>query len=577
MDQAEAHDDPLLGQSIGNYIVKAKLGEGGMGAVYMAEHPLIGKRVALKVLHPELSSKGEVVDRFFNEAKAVNDIQHPNIVDIIDYGVVQGGRGESMVYFIMEFLGGRSLTYVLENEAPLPADRALRISVQIADALAASHKNGIVHRDLKPDNIMLVEKRHEHDFVKVLDFGIAKLTGEGHQSHKTRTGIVMGTPAYMSPEQCEGRGNIDHRADVYALAVVLYQMLTGRVPFEGEGYGEVLVQHLTQPPAPLSSLIAAIPPHLEAVVLKALEKKKEQRFPTMEEFLRALLDPVSYVEMHGGLAGFLAAPLADSGQPLPNLHARAGSALTPMPGAYTPAPGQIYTPAPGQLHTPTPMHTPAPGYLQAQAGPSGAWQAPPVKKNRGLLFAGIAVVAVGGIAAAVIAATSGAGEKTEAQAAVSDAAAAAAVAVDSPADAAVAPERKEEPPAVRIIAVETTPPGAEVYLGSEMRGKSPVDVVVPNGDGLVTVRVSLDGYQSQSRSFAPNQEFPPFKFELAKLEVPPATETKPSSRHSRSSSSKPTTKPSSSNPSTTKPTTTKPKTTKPKKPEDSTGVLRPSF
>jgi len=575
MDQAEAHDDPLLGQSIGNYVVKAKLGEGGMGAVYMAEHPAIGKRVALKVLHPELSSKDDVVHRFFNEAKAVNEIQHPNIVDVIDYGVVEGeARGGSMVYFIMEFLGGRSLTYVLENEAPLPADRALRIAVQIADALAASHKNNIVHRDLKPDNIMLVEKRHEHDFVKVLDFGIAKLTGEGHQSSKTRTGIVMGTPAYMSPEQCEGRGQIDHRTDIYALAVVIYQMLTGRVPFEGEGYGEVLVQHLTQPPPPPSSLVPAIPPHLEMVILKALTKKKEQRFPTMEEFLRALMDPVGYVEAHGGLSAFLGASIADSGAPLPHLHGRPGSVLTPPPGMYTPAPGQMYTPAPGQMYTPAPgqmvtpgpMHTPAPGHLQAPAGPSGAWQAPP-KKSRGIVIAAAAVIVIGAGVGAIIA-LSGGDEQTEALAQADAAAAAVAVPAQAPIDASAAVAKDPEPPTNRVIAIETTPPGADVFLGEQMRGKSPVDVVVPNGDALTTVRVVLDGYESQSRSFTPNQDFPPFKFELVKIEAP--AEDKPSSRHSKRP--KPTTtKPTTT---TTKPTTT---TTKTKKPEDSTGVMRPTF
>ncbi|MBT8492636.1 MAG: serine/threonine protein kinase, partial [Deltaproteobacteria bacterium] len=235
-EQAQVDDDPLVGQSVGNYVVRSKLGEGGMGAVYLAEHPLIGKRVALKVLHPELTSKEEVKDRFFHEAKAVNDIQHPNIVDIVDFGEVKGQHPkDTMVYFIMEFLDGRALTEVIRNDAPVPEMRVRHLAMQIGDCLAASHKAGIVHRDLKPDNIMLVAKRHDPDFVKVLDFGIAKLTGDGHQSRKTRTGIVMGTPAYMSPEQCEGKGLIDHRTDVYALGIVIYEMLTGRVPFQGEG------------------------------------------------------------------------------------------------------------------------------------------------------------------------------------------------------------------------------------------------------------------------------------------------------------------------------------------------------
>ena len=249
MEGASLHAS-LIGATIGNYKVVAKLGEGGMGAVYLAEHPLIGKKVALKVLHEEYSANQDVVGRFFNEAKAVNDIQHPNIVDIIDYGVVQTQQGPGFVYFIMEFLGGESLASCIQRESPMPPERAFSICMQVADALAASHAKGIIHRDLKPDNIILIQRGRERDFVKLLDFGIAKLTGDQPGSRKTRAGIVMGTPAYMSPEQCEGKSEmIDGRTDTYALGIVLYEMITGRVPFIGEGYGEILVQHITRMPA----------------------------------------------------------------------------------------------------------------------------------------------------------------------------------------------------------------------------------------------------------------------------------------------------------------------------------------
>jgi serine/threonine-protein kinase len=340
--QPQGHD-PLIGQTIGNYRVTHKLGEGGMGSVYLAEHPHIGKKVALKVLHAEFASNQEVVARFFNEARAVNDIGHPNIVDIVDYGVLQGGpTGDRMVYFIMEYLGGRTLTQLIRNESPLPPERAFMIALQVADALAASHRTGIIHRDLKPDNIMLIQRGREHDFVKLLDFGIAKLTTDQAGSRRTRTGIVMGTPAYMSPEQCEGRGAIDHRTDVYALGIVLYEMLTGRTPFVGEGYGEILVQHLTQPPTPPSTF-RGLSPHVEAVVLKALEKRADLRFPTMEEFMRAMADPVGYIEATGGIAGFTQRRLNPSNAPMPPI-----SRLTPSPFVQM-------TPAPGTL-SPTPMH-----------------------------------------------------------------------------------------------------------------------------------------------------------------------------------------------------------------------------
>src|ERR1041384_2430860 len=337
--QGPPQPDLLIGQTIGNYLVTQKLGEGGMGSVYLAEHPSIGKKVALKVLHSEFSTDQEVTARFFHEAKAVNDIGHPNIVDIVDFGIIQAGHGrEQLVYFIMEYLAGATLSQLIRSEAPLPPERALSVALQVADALAASHQKGIVHRDLKPDNIILLQRGRERDFVKLLDFGIAKLTGgSAAGSHRTRTGIVMGTPAYMSPEQCEGRDSVDRRTDVYALGIVLYEMLTGRVPFVGDGYGEILVQHLTQRPRPPSQ-IRMLPAHVEIVVLKALEKRADMRYPTMDEFMRAMSDPVGYVESHGGVSGFLQRQLMPSNAPV-TMSVR----LTPTPP--TPLPGTLIAPS----------------------------------------------------------------------------------------------------------------------------------------------------------------------------------------------------------------------------------------
>ena len=339
--QGPPQPDLLIGQTIGNYLVTQKLGEGGMGSVYLAEHPSIGKKVALKVLHSEFSNNQEVAARFFHEAKAVNDIGHPNIVDVVDFGIIQAGGGrDQLVYFIMEYLAGLTLSQLIRNESPLPPERALMIALQVADALSASHKCGIVHRDLKPDNIILLQRGRERDFVKLLDFGIAKLTGGSAMgSHRTRTGIVMGTPAYMSPEQCEGRDSVDLRTDVYALGIVMYEMLTGRVPFLGEGYGEILVQHLTQRPTPPSQF-RMLPPHVEIVVMKALEKRADMRYPTMDELMRALSDPVGYVEANGGIGGFLQRQLMPSTGPLPS-----GIRLTPPPMIPTPLPGTLIAPA----------------------------------------------------------------------------------------------------------------------------------------------------------------------------------------------------------------------------------------
>jgi len=379
--------DLLIGQTIGNYLVTQKLGEGGMGAVYLAEHPSIGKKVALKVLHSEFSTNQEVAARFFHEAKAVNDIGHPNIVDIVDFGILQAGAGrEQLVYFIMEYLAGMTLSQLIRTEAPLPPERALSIALQVADALSASHKCGIVHRDLKPDNIILLQRGRERDFVKLLDFGIAKLTGgSAVGSHRTRTGIVMGTPAYMSPEQCEGRDSVDKRTDVYALGIVIYEMLTGRVPFVGEGYGEILVQHLTQRPVPPSQY-RMLPAHVEVVVLKALEKRADLRYPTMEEFMRAMADPVGFVEAHGGVSGFLTRQLMPSSAPLPSIR------LTPAP--LTPLPGTLIAPSipPGRPPGTSPglsAAIPTPTTLGSATG-----QVAGSRGKAGYILAGLVIVAV---------------------------------------------------------------------------------------------------------------------------------------------------------------------------------------
>ncbi|MBA3822197.1 MAG: serine/threonine protein kinase, partial [Deltaproteobacteria bacterium] len=320
-----------------------------MGSVYLAEHPTIGKKVALKVLHSEFSANQEVAARFFNEAKAVNDIGHPNIVDIVDFGIIQsaGGR-DQLVYFIMEYLAGNTLSQLIRTESPIPPERALAVALQVGDALSASHKCGIVHRDLKPDNIILVTRHRERDFVKLLDFGIAKLTGDAAGSSRTRTGIVMGTPAYMSPEQCEGRGSIDHRTDIYALGIVLYEMMTGRVPFIGDGYGEILVQHLTQTPIPPSQF-RMMNAHVEAVVMKALEKRVELRYPTMDEMMHAMSDPVGYVEAHGGIMGFKHQQLVPSNAPLPPIRLTPPPMMTPVPGQLTPYGLQAQPPVPTTL------------------------------------------------------------------------------------------------------------------------------------------------------------------------------------------------------------------------------------
>lgn len=277
----------MIGQTVGNYQVLKLLGEGGMGAVYLAEHPGIGRKAAVKVLRGELASNEEVIQRFFNEARAANAIKHPGIVEIFDFGKLSSGGS----YIIMELLEGDSLASRIKRGGFRIAD-VQEIAYQTAGALAAAHEKGIVHRDLKPDNIFLVPDQQTpgRELVKILDFGIAKLAGSqaGAGSVRTRTGTVMGTPLYMSPEQCRGTTEVDHRTDIYALGIILYELLCGAPPFVSEGHGELIHMHIAVAPAPPRSHNPGIPADLEAVVMKALAKDPARRFQSMSELQRAL-------------------------------------------------------------------------------------------------------------------------------------------------------------------------------------------------------------------------------------------------------------------------------------------------
>jgi serine/threonine protein kinase len=278
--------DELIGRSIGSYRVEKQLGKGGMGAVYMGIHPGIGSKVAIKFLHPQYAHDDKIVDRFYNEARAVNVIGHDNILKILDLNVTEDNRH----YFVMEYLQGRAVQNLLKHNLAVPLEVAGPILIQICEALEAAHRKGIVHRDLKPDNVYLIVHKGRKNFVKVVDFGIARVTDDsGESTGKTQTGMVMGTPAYMSPEQGSGQSSkIDGRSDIYSLGCMMYQMAAGRLPFPGSNFGEVLMGHLQQRPPSLRELKPETPEAYEAIVFKCLEKRQEDRFQSMKELKHAL-------------------------------------------------------------------------------------------------------------------------------------------------------------------------------------------------------------------------------------------------------------------------------------------------
>jgi tRNA A-37 threonylcarbamoyl transferase component Bud32 len=392
--------DAMIGQTLGGkYKVVRLLGEGGMGAVYEGEQQLgtTRRKVAIKMLHPHLSRDPKIKARFEREVGTVAELEHPNTIHVYDFG----SNEEGILYIVMEFLQGKSLANLLEKEGAMSPDRVDRIMQQVCGSLEEAHGRGIVHRDLKPDNVVLVDRAGKKDFVKVLDFGIAKRSHEADQSEQklTQQGTVLGTPPYMSPEQFTGRP-IDARSDIYSLGVMAYEMVTGKLPFQANTAWEWATQHMTQPPIPIESSAEGgrAPEGMRSAIKRALAKSPDERFQTVKEFADAFAAPIS--DQGTAAAAASAAALGrqktELGAPLDLAAAFGRPGAAGAPGAAAQggpaAPAKGYASIGSNVSFPTPAAIPQPP--PREQGRSG---------GRTALLAAAALIAIASIAAIVFA------------------------------------------------------------------------------------------------------------------------------------------------------------------------------
>jgi serine/threonine protein kinase len=375
----------MEGVRIGGYRVLRQIGEGGMGTVWMAKHNMIGRHAAIKILRPEYSVQRSIVARFFNEARAATAISDPGIIQIFDFGYHTDGSA----YLVMELLSGEPLDRRLKRLGVLPVGNALRLCRQVASAIGAAHAGGIIHRDLKPENIFIVRDSEVPggERAKVLDFGIAKLAGDLGTHHRTEASAILGTPTFMSPEQCRGAGEVGQQSDVYSLGCVLFMLVTGRPPFDTKAMGTLIMQHMVDPPPCPSTRMPAIPAEVDDLILRCLAKSPADRFATGAEFalaidaLLALPSVVNATTFGPVVAATLdAVPTVDS------------SIASESPPTYQLA-GQL----PGQLRGHTTLDS------------SGTFATRPlkltVKRSRARLYSRLAegAVIVGGLAVTVVA------------------------------------------------------------------------------------------------------------------------------------------------------------------------------
>ena len=464
-EEAFAYIDKDLspGDQVGEYQVEGKLGEGGFGAVYRAVHPLIGKSAAVKVLGRQFSSNPQMVSRFIAEARAVNQIRHKNIIDIFSFGQLPDGRQ----YYVMELLEGTPLDRYIAKKKRLSVQEAMPILRGIARAVDAAHGKGILHRDLKPENVFLLFDEDGAVNAKLLDFGLVKLLSDAGASHKTKTGTPMGTPYYMSPEQCRGK-DVDGRTDVYSFGALVFEVLTGRIPFDGESAMDILVKHMTVDPPSASSLVPELSAEIDSVVKRMMAKEPEHRPATLGESVDALglavgIIPNSSPNLNRGAIGAsdprelgMRATLADSS-------AGASGRMAPVAQTFVGAEADVVPP-------------------KASRGPI-------------LLAAGGGALLV--IGAVAFFSMRGRAPETGGAGLVSSAAASAQVPLPTATSVATA-----TPPELVELRVDTTPAGAKVQVDGKDAGTAPGPFKVKPG---VTVKlvISARGYKPREVTMTP--------------------------------------------------------------------------
>jgi len=490
-----------VGSQIGAYRILDQIGEGGMGSVWLAEHMAIGRKAAVKLLHGEYSTRQEIVQRFFNEARAATQISDPGIVQIFDFGTTPTGQA----YIVMELLDGEALDRRLARMGKLSVHDALRILRQVSSTLGAAHARGIVHRDLKPENIFMVRDPEVPggERAKILDFGIAKLSDNA--GVKTQTNALMGTPQYMSPEQCRGSGGVDARSDVYALGCVLFALLTGEPPFVAEGHGELIVAHLQQPPPAVSSRTPHVPPAVDALAMKCLAKTPAERYATGTELAQAI--------------GML---ITSTSQP-------------PVPGMT----GQM------MAHQQPTIALPTPTTLTGAAGQAGG-TLPPQRTSKGLVIGIAGVVAV---AAAVVAfvVVKGSGGSANAPPPAPEVAAKppepkpaepkpeVKPAETEPAETKPAETKPVEAPPAEVkpakvkITIDSKPSGAQVFVGTEKqaRGSTPFVLELDKGSPELDIRLVERGYVAK-KAKVPTADDTTLALKLDKIRVVNTAPTTPS-------------------------------------------------